>query len=601
MAIPIILIHRSNSNYLPYTIAQAKWTNPRSSLFLIGDESNRYDVVEHELISNYMGSAAEFADVYQHLSVNPVKYELFCFQRWFILKDFMSQHALDQCFYLDSDVLLYDDITLDQARLKQYEFALTSHVPSSVFINSFTALEQFCSLVISLYHNADSFEKIESSFKEQLQTTTAAAISDMFAFAEYRKQYPHKVGDLLEISDDSTYDAGMRASDGFEMVNDVKNIHFKHQQPFGNHLDLGKSIRFKVLHFQGISKRYIKDYFTGDRLPNCTSNEPSASLRAQLENQSESKFAQYYAVLQRQPEDPNAHYNVGCALVEQGQLSDAIRYFQAAIELLPTFFNAYINLGAALVQQNQSEEAILFYQTALELQPNSTLAYGNLGYAYGARGQVELSECCIAMCNALETLALRPDWAEVHRNLGLAHQQFGNLNDAIACFQRALDLQPDFLPAQIDLQNALLYQQAQQQSAINLRTINLIIFPDWQQALDILYLDLKSALQAVLTHPQHSEITLLIYAAQPSKAHSVDVEAVLDEVMFNLLMEQSIDVTDPPEICPIGLLSEAQWDSLMPYIKSRIRLNHEDLTTTPKSISQHLISVELNVQGSLDL
>ena len=488
MAIPIILIHRSNSNYLPYTIAQAKWTNPRSRLFLLGDESNRYELVDHKVIADYMDSATQFAQVYRHLSTNPVEYELFCFQRWFILKDFMARQALEQCFYLDSDVMLYEDITLDQQRLASFQIALTADVPSTVFVNAFAALERFCSFVFNLYQNPDSLQSIEAAFREQLQNTTATSISDMFAFAEYRQQDAQTVGNLLEIKDDSTYDAGMTTSDGFELINGLKNIHFKQQQPFGQHLDSGKTIRFKVLHFQGRAKRCIKDYFTGDRLPDRLGYElrdPSSSrLATQL-------VAPQPAGNQLDVQFPtnSDHYELGCALLEQGQTADAIRCFQTVIQLLPTFLGGYINLGVALIQQDRPEEAIRCYQTALELQPHSAIVYGNLGYAYAEIGQAQTSADYTAICNALEVLAMKPDWAEAHRNLGLAYQQLGKLEDAIACFQQAIQLQPNFLAAQTDRYNALIHQVLQQQS-IHLRAINLIIFPDWQQPLEALYPDL---------------------------------------------------------------------------------------------------------------
>lgn len=600
MAIPIILIHRSNSNYLPYTIAQARRTNPKSPLFLIGDESNRYGLVEHELISKYLDSATKFAHVYQHLSTNPIEYELFCFQRWFILKDFMSRHAFDQCFYLDSDVMLYEDITLDQQRLQHYEIALTADTPSSIFVNNLASLERFCTFVFNLYQNSDSLQRIKFFFKEQLQSTLATSISDMFAFAAYRKQYPHKVGDLLEINNDSTYDALMTAPDGFEMVNGIKKIHFRNQQPFGNHLESGRVIRFKSLHFQGNSKRYIKDYFVGDQLPERVNNASIDTFSSQQESQSKSRVAHCYTVIETQPSNAEAHYDLGCALLEQGQTSDAIYCFQVAIQLLPTFLGAYINLGVALIQQNQVEEAILCYQNALELQPSSALAYGNLGYAYAEAGQTQASEYCTAMCNALEIVTLRPDWAEAHRNLGLAYQQFGKLNEAIACFQQALDRQPDFLAAQIDLQNALLNQNVQQQT-IHLRAINLIMFPDWKQALEVLYLDLKVALNAVFSHPQQSEITLLIYIDNPTEAHSLDIETTLNEVMFDLLMTQALDINESPGVCPLNRLTSSQWDALFPQIKAWIRLKHEDLTVIPETIRQKLVALELDVQEKLHL
>src|SRR5579871_6221993 len=45
-AIPIVFIHQANSEHLKYSLAQAKKSNPDSTVFLLGDDSNnRYSCV----------------------------------------------------------------------------------------------------------------------------------------------------------------------------------------------------------------------------------------------------------------------------------------------------------------------------------------------------------------------------------------------------------------------------------------------------------------------------------------------------------------------------------------------------------------------------
>ncbi len=574
------------------------WTNPHSTLFLIGDDSNRYERVDHVLIADYLGSATEFARVYQHLSTNPIEYELFCFQRWFILKDFMARQGLEACFYLDSDVMVYDNLTPEHQRLQSYKIALTDDIPSTTAVNGLDALSEFCAFIFDLYQDQTSFQQIESAFKQQLQTASETSISDMFAFKKYREQNGQSVGELLDIVDDAVYDARMTASYGFKVVNGIKSIHFKDKQPFGEHLSSGKTIRFKSLHFQGNSKRNIKDYFMGDRLPERIASKLLGEINA-ASTQSRSTVAALHNAIQLHPDDPEAHYRLGCALLEAGQPADAAHSFQAAIQRLPTFLGAYINLGVAHLQQNQPEEAIRCYQAALELEPNSALAYGNLGYAYAEIGQLEASEDCTAMCNALETLALKPDWAESYRNLGLAYQRFGNLQAAIQHFDRAIALQPDFTAAHLDLETALLHQ-SYQPLIERLRTINLIIFPNWQEPLEHTYADLEAVFKAVLMHPQASQIALLIDANSGAVDAEFDIETALNEVMFNVLMA-AIDLDEAPEIYPVHRLTVTQWDGLRPHITARIRLNYESMDAVPPSIQAQLSTLELDADGRLSL
>ncbi len=64
---PIVILHRGDPYYLKYCLYQAHYTNPDSTVFLLGDESNqRYKGIKHYLISDYWEKAAQFTPVYQH-------------------------------------------------------------------------------------------------------------------------------------------------------------------------------------------------------------------------------------------------------------------------------------------------------------------------------------------------------------------------------------------------------------------------------------------------------------------------------------------------------------------------------------------------------
>src|SRR5215510_13491628 len=111
-SLPIIFIHRSNSEHLKYSLAQAHQSNPNSTIFLLGDSSNDvYDFVEHRPFVEYFQEAAHFQKLYKHYSIYFIDFELICFQRWSFLREFLIAHSLSQCLYLDSDTMLSADIT----------------------------------------------------------------------------------------------------------------------------------------------------------------------------------------------------------------------------------------------------------------------------------------------------------------------------------------------------------------------------------------------------------------------------------------------------------------------------------------------------------
>ena len=66
--------------------------------------------------------------------------------------------------------------------------------------------------------------------------------------------------------------------------------------------------------------------------------------------------------------------------------------------------------------------------------------------------QGKLDEAVACYRRALE---MKPDYAEAHNNLGNALRDQGRLDEAVACCRRALELKPDYAGAHNNLGNAL--------------------------------------------------------------------------------------------------------------------------------------------------
>ncbi len=270
MSLPIVIIHKCNSRYLIYTIAQAKASNPQSKIYLIGDSSNaHYEFVEHHYIADYFEGAEKFASVYKHRNTNPYRYQVFTHQRWFILNDFMTKNNLNQCFYMDSDVMVYANLSEEVKKFKEFDITLSKN-PSSqtlcahcTFINNREVLNDFCHFLIKAYTEPSLFQIMESQYHQCRQNNLPGGACDMVAFREYEKMNYAKIGLTSIIRDNSIYDHSISRSDGFEMNNGMKNIYFQDNQPYCKTTDSGKPIRFSVLHFQGATKKHISRFFTG--------------------------------------------------------------------------------------------------------------------------------------------------------------------------------------------------------------------------------------------------------------------------------------------------------------------------------------------------
>jgi tetratricopeptide (TPR) repeat protein len=96
------------------------------------------------------------------------------------------------------------------------------------------------------------------------------------------------------------------------------------------------------------------------------------------------------------------------------------------------------------------DEAVASYHKALAIKPDFAEAHNNLGSAL--RGLGKLDE---AVASYHKALAIKPDFAEAHSSLGNAFQDLGQLEDAVASHHKALAIKPDFAGAHNNLGNVL--------------------------------------------------------------------------------------------------------------------------------------------------
>ncbi|MEE3717827.1 hypothetical protein V2H45_13880 [Tumidithrix elongata RA019] len=123
------------------------------------------------------------------------------------------------------------------------------------------------------------------------------------------------------------------------------------------------------------------------------------------------------------------------------------------------------------------------------------------------------------------------------------------------------------------LKNHFLAQSLRQE--LNLRDINLIIFPDWQQPEDILLLEIAEIIRNILQQPEQSDITLLIHACDIS---TEEFDDFLSYAMMQLLYEEDleIEVDNIAAISPVRDLSKSQWNALLSQVQWYIKMTHEN-------------------------
>jgi protein O-mannosyl-transferase len=94
---------------------------------------------------------------------------------------------------------------------------------------------------------------------------------------------------------------------------------------------------------------------------------------------------QYRLALQMNPNDWDAHFNLGWVQMDLRNWEAAADEFGFVLRLRPTFANAHRGLGYAWMKQGRLDEAIAQFRIALSLDPRSTDARNNLNEALAAK------------------------------------------------------------------------------------------------------------------------------------------------------------------------------------------------------------------------
>jgi protein O-GlcNAc transferase len=138
------------------------------------------------------------------------------------------------------------------------------------------------------------------------------------------------------------------------------------------------------------------------------------------------------------------------ALTRLGRPAEAEAACREAVRVRPGFAEAWANLGAARQDQGRPEAAEEALERAVSLNPRLVFAHNNLGLARMARGRPEAAAKAYRAA-----LALAPDHPVLHGNLGNALRELGDLAGAADAHRRAIALDGDSAEAHNNLGTVL--------------------------------------------------------------------------------------------------------------------------------------------------
>lgn len=140
------------------------------------------------------------------------------------------------------------------------------------------------------------------------------------------------------------------------------------------------------------------------------------------------------------------HRNMALTLVELERADDALGHFVKAVELDPADAENHLRLAQAYEQAARPADAASSFQSAVKIGIRDANVYSSLGAALLHSGDVAGAEK-----NFILALDLAPNEAFTHTNLGRFHGEQDNPETAEPLLRHALEIDPNFYEALIEL------------------------------------------------------------------------------------------------------------------------------------------------------
>jgi tetratricopeptide (TPR) repeat protein/ADP-heptose:LPS heptosyltransferase len=161
---------------------------------------------------------------------------------------------------------------------------------------------------------------------------------------------------------------------------------------------------------------------------------------------------------------------------QAGDLDRAEPIYRELLRQDPKAANVWGFLANVMHRRGRPEQSIEYLLQAIALAPDNASNHCNLGCAYAELERYDEAIPCLE-----RAVQLQSDLAEAHANLGTVLKKKGRLEEAVASLRRAVELKPQYLEARSNLANALIEQEEYAEGESILRKI-LEIRPNYADA-----------------------------------------------------------------------------------------------------------------------
>lgn len=161
----------------------------------------------------------------------------------------------------------------------------------------------------------------------------------------------------------------------------------------------------------------------------------------------EAALAEFRKTLELNPEFIGAHFRLGILYARSGRMAEAETEFRGELEQNPEDPSVLYNLGISLYEQKKFDDAITWLEKAAESDPENGRVYWMLAKIYEGRGDGPKANA------QYEKFALaNPEKAPAaFYNIGQDAFKKRNRKEAAIAFRKALELNPEYADAHLQL------------------------------------------------------------------------------------------------------------------------------------------------------
>lgn len=185
-------------------------------------------------------------------------------------------------------------------------------------------------------------------------------------------------------------------------------------EQLANDLKRREATEQKVAQADAIDKTVQQTNFT-PTAPTPPTEQDAVLLRAkQAEQSRQNQVAKslYEQVLQKQPQNAEAHHRLGVLADQEGRYPEAQQHYQVALQQDPQNASLLSDIGYSYYSQDRLQEAEQHLTAALQIQPGNQYARNNLAHVYARRANQTGSATDYKLAQEQFLLALGPQGAE---------------------------------------------------------------------------------------------------------------------------------------------------------------------------------------------